>query len=183
MTSLDHLDAIRYPIGRVTIATEVTAEDRRAWISQIAAMPAGLRSALEGLSDSQLDRCYREGGWTLRQVAHHLADEHLNAFGYFKKAATEEDPVVNVYDEPRWAETKDAREAPISLSLELLTALHARWVILLNSLEQKDFARGYLHGRRGRVSLDEGVQLYAWHGRHHTAHITSLRDREGWLVR
>ena len=180
MTSLDRLDDIRYPIGRVTIAKEVTAEDRRAWISQIAATPADLRSALEGLSDSQLDRCYREGGWTLRQVAHHLADEHLNAFGYFKKAATEEDPVVNVYDEPRWAETKDAREAPIGLSLELLTALHARWVILLNSLEQKDFARGYLHGRRGRVSLDEGVQLYAWHGRHHTAHITGLRDREGW---
>jgi uncharacterized damage-inducible protein DinB len=171
MTTLE-LDAIRYPIGRVTIATEVTAEDRRAWISQIAAMPAGLRSALEGLSDSQLDRCYREGGWTLRQVAHHLADEHLNPFGYFKK--------VNVYDEPRWAETKDAREAPIELSLELLTALHARWVILLNSLEQKDFGRAYLHGRRGRVSLDEGIQLYAWHGRHHTAHITGLRDREGW---
>ena len=180
MTTLDHLEAIRYPIGRVTIAAKVSAADRRAWIAQIAAAPEGLRSALAGLSDSQLNRRYREGGWTLRQVAHHLADEHLNAFGYFKKAATEDDPVVNVYDEPRWAETKDAREAPIELSLELLTALHARWVILLNSLEQEDFARAYQHGRRGRVSLEEGIQLYAWHGRHHTAHITRLRDREGW---
>jgi len=104
----------------------------------------------------------------------------LNAFGYFKKAVTEDDPMVNIYEEPRWAETKDAREAPIELSLDLLTALHARWVILLNSLDQKDFARAYQHGRRGKVSLEEGIQLYAWHGLHHTAHITGLRDREGW---
>ncbi|MGH9875849.1 MAG: YfiT family bacillithiol transferase [Pyrinomonadaceae bacterium] len=180
MTSTGDLDAIRYPIGRVKIATDVTPDDRAGWIAQIAAAPARLRAALADLSDRQLDRRYREGGWTLRQVAHHLADEHLNAFGYFKKAATEDDPAVNVYVEPLWAETKDAREAPVELSLALLTALHSRWVILLNSLDEKDFARAYVHGRRGRVSLDEGIQLYAWHGRHHTAHITSLRDREGW---
>src|SRR6266566_2076091 len=176
----ESLDPIRYPIGRVTIVTDITPADRSRWIAQIADAPAKLRSALAGLSDQQLNRRYREGGWTLRQVAHHLADEHLNAFGYFKKAVTEDSPLVNIYEEPRWAETKDAREAPIELSIDLLTALHARWVILLNSLDQKDFARAYQHGRRGRVSLDEGIQLYAWHGLHHTAHITGLREREGW---
>ena len=180
MKPADALEIVRYPIGRVTIVTDVTAADRVRWIAQIAEAPAKLRTALAGLSEQQLDRSYRDGGWTLRQVAHHLADEHLNAFGYFKKAATEDDPPVNVYVEPRWAETKDAREAPVELSLDLLTALHARWVILLNSFSEKDFASAYVHGRRGRVSLDEGIQLYAWHGLHHTAHITSLRDRENW---
>jgi uncharacterized damage-inducible protein DinB len=176
----DNLDAVRYPIGRVTIVADVAPADRASWIAQIAAAPAKLRAAVVDLDEEQLSQRYREGGWTVRQVAHHLADEHMNAFGYFKKAATEDDPVVNVYEEPRWAETNDASEAPIKLSLDLLTALHARWVILLNSLAQEDFARAYIHGRRGRVSLDEGIQLYAWHGRHHTAHITSLRERKGW---
>lgn len=180
MSQVESLDAIRYPIGRAQIVTEVTPADRRRWIAEIAAAPAKLREAVGGLTAEQLDRRYREGGWTLRQVAHHLADEHLNAFGYFKKAATETDPPVNVYLEPCWAETSDASKAPVELSLDLLTALHARWVILLDSLADEDFARAYVHGRRGRVSLDEGIQLYAWHGRHHTAHITSLRNREDW---
>lgn len=180
MTPIQSVDALRYPLGRVTIADKVTPADRVKWIGQIEAAPAKLRLALAGLSDLQLARRYREGGWTLRQVAHHLADEHLNAFGYFKRAATEDDPLVSVYSEPGWAETEDAREARIELSLDLLTGLHARWVILLNSLAQNDFARAYQHPRRGRVSLDEGIQLYAWHGLHHTAHITGLRDREGW---
>jgi uncharacterized damage-inducible protein DinB len=180
MTSANDLDAIRYPIGKVKIVTEVAPADRAQWIAQIAAAPSNLRAAVADLNEEQLSQSYREGGWTIRQVAHHLADEHLNAFGYFKKAATEDDPVVNVYEEPRWAETTDAREAPIELSLDLLTALHSRWVILLNSLAPEDFARAYIHGRRGRVSLDEGIQLYAWHGRHHTAHVTSLRERKGW---
>ena len=179
MTPADNLDPIRYPIGKVQIVTEVTPAARSGWIARIAGTPAGLRAALAGLSDEQLDRRYRDGGWTLRQVAHHLADEHLNAFGYFKKAVTEDDPVVSVYVEPRWAETRDAREAPVELSLDLLTALHARWEILLNSLSGEDFARVYVHRAR-RISLDQSLQLYAWHGAHHTAHITELRDREGW---
>jgi hypothetical protein len=180
MTPTKNLDAIRYPIGKVKIVTDVTPADRSRWIEQIAATPANLLAAVAGLDEEQLSERYREGGWTVRQVAHHLADEHMNAFGYFKKAATEDDPAVNVYEEPRWAETSDAREAPIKLSLDLLTALHARWVILMNSLASEDFARAYLHGRRGRVSLQEAIQLYAWHGQHHTAHITSLRERRGW---
>jgi uncharacterized damage-inducible protein DinB len=180
MTPAQTVDELRYPIGRVIIAENVTPADRTGWIGQIAETPAKLRSAVAGLSDQQLDRRYRDGGWTLRQVAHHLADEHLHAFDYFKRATIEEEPLVGVYSEPRWAETDDACRAPVELSLDLLTALHGRWVILLSSLDQKDFARAYQHPRRGRVTLDEGIQLYAWHGRHHTAHITSLRDREGW---
>jgi uncharacterized damage-inducible protein DinB len=180
MTPANDLDAIRYPIGKVKIVTDVTPADRTRWLEQIAAAPANLRAAVAALNEEQLSQRYREGAWTLRQVVHHLADEHLNAFGYFKKAATENDPVVNVYEEPLWAETNDARVAPVELSLDLLTALHARWVVLLNSLEEADFARTYVHGRRGKVSLDEGIQLYAWHGRHHTAHITSLRESKGW---
>jgi len=180
MTAANNLDPIRYQIGKAAIVADVTPPDRLRWIEQIAATPANLRAVVAVLNEEQLSERYREGGWTVRQVVHHLADEHLNAFGYFKKAVTEIDPPVNVYEEPRWAETNDARLAPVELSLNLLTALHARWAVLLNSLEAEDFARAYVHGRRGRVSLDEGIQLYAWHGRHHTAHITSLRERKGW---
>ncbi len=174
------LDEIKYPIGRLTIDPEVTAPKRRAWIEQIGSLPQRLRSAVAGLSDDQLDRRYREGGWTVRQVIHHVADEHLNAFAYFKAALTEDDPAVRVYEEPRWAETADAREAPVALSLSLLSALHARWIILLTSLNDDAFARGYVHPRRGRLALDHAVQLYAWHGHHHAAQITGLRSREGW---
>ncbi|HEV7682180.1 MAG TPA: putative metal-dependent hydrolase [Pyrinomonadaceae bacterium] len=180
MTPANNLDAIRYPIGKAKIVNDVSPADRAGWIEQIAATPANLRAAVAGLNEEQLSARYREGGWTVRQVVHHLADEHMNAFGYFKKAVTESDPPVNVYAEPLWAELNDARVAPVELSLDLLTALHARWLVLLNSLAPQDFARAYVHGRRDRVSLDEGIQLYAWHGRHHTAHITSLRERKGW---
>lgn len=115
----------------------------------------------------------------MRQVVHHLADEHINGFAYFKMALTEDEPVVKTYDEPRWAETKDGREAPIEPSLNLLTGLHARWVILLNALAEEGFARAYVH-RRGRVTIDDGIQLYAWHGLHHASQIMGLRASEGW---
>jgi hypothetical protein len=142
-------------------------------------MPSELRAAVSGLSEAHLDQRYRSEGWTVRQVVHHLADEHLNAYAYFKMALTEDEPVVKLYNEPRWAETEDARVAPVELSIDLLSALHARWVLLLHSLDDEGFGRGYIH-RRGRISLDVGIQLYAWHGMHHTAHITTLRQREGW---
>jgi len=179
MTSNDS-EEIRYPIGRLKLDPEVTEAKRQSWIAHIASLPEHLRSALDGLSERQLDQRYRAGGWTVRQVAHHLADEHLNAFAYFKMALTEDDPAIKTYEEPLWAETTDARQAPIALSLSLLTALHARWVLLLRSLGEKEFARGYSHPSRGRVSLDDGIQLYAWHGLHHAAQITGLRVREGW---
>jgi DinB family protein len=179
MTKVDKMEEIRYPVGRLTIDSDVTESKRRLWIAQIAELPVKLRAAVEGLSDTRLNQPYRPEGWSSRQVVHHLADEHVNGFTYFKMAITEDEPVVKTYDEPLWAETEDAREASIELSLDLLTALHARWVILLNSLDEKGFARGYIH-RRGRISIDDGIQLYAWHSLHHTAHIIKLREREGW---
>ena len=174
------LEEIRYPIGRFNLDLEVTEAKRHAWIAHIASLPEHLRSALEGLNEQQLERRYRAGGWTVRQVTHHLADEHLNAFAYFKMALTEDGPAIKTYQEPLWAETRDARDAPVALSVALLTALHERWVLLLRSLGETAFARSYHHPSRGRVSLDHGVQLYAWHGLHHTAQITGLRTREGW---
>jgi hypothetical protein len=179
MTPEENLEALRFPIGRFTVDPNVTASKRRLWIGHLAALPANLRSALGGLGESRLDRRYRPGGWTARQVVHHLADEHVNAFAYFKMALTEDEPVVKTYDEPRWAETEDASAAPVELSLNLLAGLHARWVVLLQSLDDEGFGRAYVH-RRGRVSVDDGIQLYAWHGLHHTAHIVGLREREGW---
>ncbi|MGH9846690.1 MAG: YfiT family bacillithiol transferase [Blastocatellia bacterium] len=179
MTPVDTLEEIRFPIGRLTIDPDITESKRRLWIAHIAALPANLHAAVDGLSDIQLNQRYRPEGWTVRQVVHHLADEHVNGFAYFKMALTEDDPVIKTYNEPLWAETKDAIEAPIELSVNLLTGLHARWAILLNSLDDKSFARAYIH-RRGRISIDDGIQLYAWHCLHHTAHITELRKREGW---
>jgi hypothetical protein len=179
MIPVDKLEEIRYPIGRLTIDPEITEPKRKLWIAHIAALPSNLRAAVKGLSDVQLDQSYRPEGWTVRQVVHHLADEHVNGFTYFKMAITEDEPVIKTYNEPRWAETKDACEAPVELSLDLLAGLHARWVILLNSLDDEGFARAYIH-RRGRVSIDDGLQLYAWHSQHHAAHITGLREREGW---
>lgn len=173
------LEAIRFPIGRFSMDPNVTESKRRLWVRQIAALPANLRAALDGLSEAQLDRRYRPEGWTVRQVVHHLADEHVNAFTYFKMALTEDEPAVKTYSEPRWAETEDACVAPVELSVNLLAALHARWVVLLNSLDDKGFGCAYIH-RRGRVSIDDGIQLYAWHSLHHTAHIKGLREREGW---
>lgn len=178
MTPDENLEALRFPIGRFTTDPEVTGLKRRLWVGHMAALPANLRTALGGLSEARLDRRYRPEGWTVRQVVHHLADEHINAFTYFKMALTEDEPVVKTYDEPRWAETGDARAAPVELSVNLLTGLHARWVVLLNSLDEEGFGRAYIH-RRGRVSIDDAIQLYAWHGLHHTAHIVGLREREG----
>lgn len=176
---MDKLEKIRYPIGRFRKDPEVTVSKRKDWISQIAMLPEKLHATVEGLSNDQLNQRYRPDGWTIRQVVHHLADEHINGYSYFKMAITEDEPVIKLYSEPLWAETKDAREAPIELSLNLLSGLHARWVLFLNSLDNKDFARTYVH-RRGNLSIDDGIQLYAWHGNHHTAQIKSLKERKGW---
>jgi hypothetical protein len=134
-----------------------------------------------GLADTQLDTPYRTGGWTVRQVLHHVPDSHINAYTRFKLALTEADPPIKPYQEARWAELSDGRTAPVALSLDLLEALHRRWVLVLDGLAADDWSRSYLHPNQGRrITLDEGLALYAWHGEHHAAHITSLRRRMGW---
>ena len=180
MSLMNAADEIRFPVGDFVIAPAVTDEKRRRWIAEIAQAPTKLRGALAGLSEDQLNARYREGGWTLRQVVHHLADAHVNGFARFKLALTEDNPPIKTYEEALWAETIDGREAPVELSLKLLEALHERWIILLDSLRDRDFARSFSHPQRGVMTIDKAIQLYAWHGVHHTAHVTGLREREGW---
>jgi uncharacterized damage-inducible protein DinB len=172
---------LRYPIGPFQYDGPLTDEQRQHLIDQIEAAPGKLRAAVEGLSLDQLDTPYRPGGWTVRQVVHHLPDSHLNSYVRFRLALTEDEPTIKPYFEDRWAELDDARHAPIDISLALLDALHRRWVLLLRSLSERDFARTFSHPELGVVSLEKNVSLYAWHGRHHIAHITSLRERMGWV--
>lgn len=139
-----------------------------------------MRAAVAGLNDEQLDTPYRPGGWTVRQVVHHVPESHLNSYVRFKLAITEDEPTIKPYFEDRWAELDDARQAPIALSLDLLEALHGRWIWFLRSLKQADFQRTFRHPELGIVSVDKNIALYAWHGEHHVAHITSMRKRMGW---
>jgi uncharacterized damage-inducible protein DinB len=158
----------------------VSPEERDRFIREIAETPERLRAAVEGLGPGELETPYRPGGWTVRQVAHHLPDSHLNSYIRFKFAVTEDEPRVKGYDEAQWAELEDAKKLPVEVSLALLTALHERWVVFLRSLTSEQFQRGFIHSQIGRVRLDQNLALYAWHGRHHVAHIERLREREGW---
>ncbi len=171
---------LRYPIGKFKYEGELSDEQRGRAIRQIAEAPAKLRAAVQGLNDEQLNTPYRPEGWTVRQVVHHLPDSHLNAYTRFKLGLTEEEPMVKPYDEVRWANLADTRDTPVEVSLVLLDFLHRRWVILLASLRPLDFARRFRHPELGAMTLDKNLALYAWHGRHHVAHITSLRERMGW---
>lgn len=171
----------RYPVGRFRRPeAPLTPEQRAEHIDQIAALPAELRRAVDGLTEAQLDTPYREGGWTVRQVVHHVPDSHMNAFVRFKLALTEDVPTIKPYDESRWAALGDVRDTPPEISLDLLEALHWRWVALLRGLGPDDFGRRLNHPENGVMSLDQVLALYSWHGRHHTAHVTALREREGW---
>lgn len=171
---------LRYPVGNYDLKRDVTEEEREKFIDEIAAAPAQLRKAVAGLSDEQLDTPYRTDGWTTRQVIHHLADSHLNSYMRFRLALTEDEPTIKPYDEARWADLADAKQGPVEVSLSLLESLHERWVMLLRSLKPEDFTRTFRHPERGVVTLDRNVGLYAWHSRHHLAHITSLRERMSW---
>jgi hypothetical protein len=171
---------LRFPIGDFVPPTDPGKESRDQAIERIAETPALLRAAVQGLNEDQLDTPYREGGWTLRQVVHHLPDSHLNAYIRLKLALTEPAPVIKPYNEAAWANLADTTAVPIDVSLDLLEALHQRWVSLLRSMSDDDFHREYVHPETGRHALDHLLALYAWHGAHHVAHITTTRERMGW---
>jgi len=171
---------LRYPIGRFKRPEHLTEEQRAIHIEAIAETPSRLAACVAGLNAGQLDTPYRPGGWTVRQLAHHLPDSHMNSYVRFRLALTEEEPTIKPYDEARWAELADAKTSPIEPSLALLEGLHSRWVVLLRSLAPSDWERTFRHPEMGLMRLDQNLALYGWHGRHHVAHITSLRERQGW---
>ena len=174
------MEDLRYPIGPFQPKSPLTESERKQLIRQIAETPSLLRKAIANLDDAKLDTPYRPGGWTGRQVVHHLPDSHLNSYVRFKLALTEHEPTIRPYEQQQWAEMPEAKNAPVDISLDLLETLHRRWVIVLEHLSPADFARTLLHPESGTMNLDRLLQLYAWHGRHHVAHITQLRKRNGW---
>jgi hypothetical protein len=172
---------LRFPIGPAPASLTLTADERRRGIEDIEAAPARMRKAVQDLDEAQLNTPYREGGWTVRQVVHHVPDSHLNAYTRLKLALTEDSPIIRPYDEAAWARLKDSEVTPITTSLTLLESLHERWVRLLRSIGDDDFARTFTHPEHGKVfTIDWLVGMYSWHGKHHVAHITSLRERMGW---
>lgn len=181
MTTTAYGTDLRYPVGKFDFDAPINEAENPRLIAEIAETPGALRSAVAGLSRDQLETRYRPGGWTVKQVVHHVPDSHLNAYTRFKLALTEDEPTIKPYDEAAWAELPDSQKVPIDVSLDMLDALHVRWVSLLRSMDAADFRRGLRHPEHGRVlTLEQMLALYAWHGRHHVAHITALRKREGW---
>ncbi|MGA8035251.1 MAG: putative metal-dependent hydrolase [Candidatus Acidiferrales bacterium] len=170
---------LRFPVGKFQRVDTLSAEERIRLMGEVAAAPAHLRNAVASLSDTQLDTPYRPGGWTVRQVAHHVPDSHMNAFVRFKLALTENEPTIKTYEESLWANLADA-QLPVEPSLALLENLHTRWVVLMRSLGDSEWHRKFVHPTIGPMNLEQTLALYAWHGRHHVAHVTSLRTREDW---
>ena len=183
MTSKGYISCMtdpRYPIGKFSFPASIDEAQRKQFIDQIAQAPAALRAAIKGLNEKQLETPYRDGGWTVRQVVHHVPESHMNAYIRFKLALTEDEPTIKPYMEDRWAKTHEVRDTPLEVSLTMLDSLHDRWVRLLRSLKADDWKRTFRHPELGTVPLEKNLALYAWHGRHHTAHITELRKRMGW---
>ncbi len=175
------LERLRYPVGRFTYPTTVSPTELSAHIAEIERLPQNMRDAIAGLSEAQLSTPYREGGWAVRQVVHHVPDSHMNAFVRFKLALTEDTPTIRPYDQTKWAELPDVSGTPVQVSLSLLDSLHARWLKLLQGMNSSDFSREYLHPEHGKTHrLDAVLAMYAWHSRHHVAQITGLRERQGW---
>lgn len=172
--------SLQYPVGRFTAPDEITAEMRLAAIEQVAATPGAMRAAVAGLDAESLETPYRDGGWTVRQVVHHVADSHMHAYVRFKFALTEEAPTIRPYDEAAWAVLPDVAVVPVEVSLSLIDGIHARWVACMQALDDRSFARHFVHPEMGPQRLDLSLLRYAWHGRHHVAHVTSLCARMGW---
>jgi uncharacterized damage-inducible protein DinB len=171
---------LRYPLGRYQAPELITAAQRDTWITELANLPENLKQAISGLSDEQLDTPYRPGGWSVRQVVNHLPDSHMNSYVRFRLALTEPSPLIKPYEEAAWAELVDAKAGPTAPSLQLLEGLHTRWVALLSTLTEAEFARTFRHPELGEIRLDWTLGFYAWHSLHHVAQITGLRERSGW---
>jgi uncharacterized damage-inducible protein DinB len=178
--SISNLVALQYPIGKFSFDNSITEEKRNNFILAIEAAPAKLREAVKGLTEKQFDTQYRPEGWTVRQVVHHVADSHINAYLRTKLALTEDEPIICTYEGKDWSKLHDVFQTPIKVSLDLLDSLHKRWTILLKSLTEADCKRKLNHPESGTKTVDWLIALYAWHGKHHTAHITSLKERMGW---
>lgn len=171
---------LQYPIGKFHFDGTFSEEQKQKCIDNISRAPADLRTAVSGLSDAQLDTPYRPGGWTVRQVTHHIPDSHMNAYIRFKLALTEDEPTIKAYEQQRWAELDDTKTTLIEVSLTMVDSLHDRWVRLLRSMKAEDWKRSFRHPDLGLVSLEKNVAIYSWHGQHHVAHITELRKRNSW---
>jgi hypothetical protein len=170
----------RYPIGKFNYEGPPSEEQRKKLIEDIAQTPAALRAAVNGLSPEQIETPYRDGGWTVRQVVHHVPESHMNAYIRFKLALTEDEPTIKPYEEDRWAKLSDVQSTPLEVSLSLLELLHDRWVRVLKSIRPEEWKRSFKHPQLGVVPLEKNLCLYSWHGRHHVAHITELRKRMSW---
>ena len=170
----------RFPIGPYASPGNVAAAERRDAIATLEGLPCHLRDAVEGLDESQLETLYRVDGWTVRQVVHHVADSHMNAFIRLRRALTEDWPAISPYDEQAWSMLIDSKTAPVGLSLDLIEGLHGRWVQVLKSLTVDEWERGFKHAKMGPMTIEASTLLYAWHSRHHVAHITHLRKKKGW---
>jgi uncharacterized damage-inducible protein DinB len=169
----------RYPIGKFSYSGPLTSQQTKQCLTDIEQTPLRLREAVRGLNNQQLDTPYRDGGWTVRQLAHHVPDSHMNAYIRFKLALTEDDPTIKPYMEDRWAQLPDSK-APIDVSLTLLDCVHQRWMLVLSSLGAADWKRTFNHPELGPMTLEKTLALYSWHGRHHVAHVTNLRTQKGW---
>ena len=175
------LDQLRYPAGKFAFIADADAKEIRQWISEIETLAFNLKNAVKGLNDSQLNTPYRDGGWTVRQVVHHLADSHMNAYIRFKLALTEDNPTIKPYQEKLWAEMEDGKNLPIDISISILEPLHIRWVHVLKTIKGNEFDRTVFHPESKReMSVKFLISLYAWHSRHHVAHIRELRKRNSW---
>ncbi len=170
----------RYPIGRFSFDGTLSENQKVQFLDDIEQTPAWMEDAVRGLSDQQLDTPYRDGGWTVRQLVHHMPDSHVNSYVRFKLALTEDQPTIRPYMEDRWAELPEAKSGPVGLSQAFLRSLHSRWMLMLRALQPADWKRTFNHPDNGLMTLEKSLALYAWHGRHHVAHITRLRERMGW---
>ena len=175
------INQLKYPIGKFRAPYRITPATRENYINDLERLPGQITEAVKGLTNNQLDTAYRPEGWTIRQVVHHIPDSHLNSYIRYKWALTEKQPLIKAYHEKEWAQLPDALKGPVEMSLELLQDLHKRWVWLLRNLSQEDWSKCFIHPETGKqIPLDLNLSLYSWHGKHHLAHITSLKERKGW---